>query len=82
MDDYPYSFPSHGKFATHGSAEIVEDELRLTLSLIGVRNGLPGVEMMTVTLDPQTLNGTEKSVGVYSDAVELNEGAFTLTPCQ
>jgi|LGVE01.1.fsa_nt_gb hypothetical protein len=54
----------------------------ISLSFPGIRNGHLGIDMHSIRLDPNTLNGTAECIGVYFDAVELSEGTLTYTTCQ
>jgi hypothetical protein len=68
-------------FTTFGNMEFVDDELRCTLSTQGVRyeneSYTVGIDMLTVTIDPNTLNGTSEGIGVYPGAIEYSRGTFT-----
>jgi hypothetical protein len=61
--------------------EFVDDELRCTLSIQGKRfeneNYTVGIDMLTVTIDPNTLDGTSEGIGVYLGAIEYSHGTFT-----
>ena len=83
VDNYPNNeWPSGGKFTAYGNAEIVGNEIRVTLSTAGARDGAIGNDMYVITLNAQTLNGTGKRIGVYSDKIETEESTFTFTGCQ
>ena len=83
VDNYPSNlWPSGGKFTTYGNAELVGNEIRITLSTAGARDGVIGNDTYVITLDPQTLNGIGKSIGVYSEKIELDEITYTFTSCQ
>jgi hypothetical protein len=66
---------------TYGNIEVIENKIRISLSLLGMRDGKVGTEMHSIALDPATLNGTETGIGVFYDAVELFEGTLTYTTC-
>jgi len=70
------------EFSTFGNVVCTETETRITLSVQGKRfddhgNYTVGIDMDTLTLDPDTLNGTSEGAGVYIDEVELSEHAYT-----
>lgn len=69
-------------FTTFGNMEFVDNEIRCTLSVQGKRfdnegNYTVGIDMVTVTIDPNTLNGTSEGIGIFYDAIELSQGTFT-----
>jgi hypothetical protein len=69
-------------FTAFGNMEFVDNELRGTFSTQGKRfdnegNYTVGIDMTTITLDPNTLNGTSEGIGIYPDAIELSQGTFT-----
>jgi hypothetical protein len=69
-------------FTTFGNMELVDNELRCTLSVQGKRfdnegNYTVGIDMATVTIDPNTLNGTSEGIGIYSGAIEYSQGTIT-----
>ena len=68
-------------FTAFGNMEFVDDEIRCTLSVQGKRfengNYTVGIDMLTVTIDPNTLNGTSEGIGIYYDAIEFSRGTFT-----
>ena len=73
----PFSY----QFTTFGNMEYVNDELRCTLSLQGKRfeneSYTVGNDMLTITIDPNTLDGTSEGIGVYPGGVEYSLGTFT-----
>jgi len=73
--------PFSVNFTTFGNMELVDNEIRCTLSVQGKRfeneSYTVGIDMLTVTIDPNTLNGTSEGIGIYPDAIELSQGAFT-----
>jgi hypothetical protein len=76
-------------FPAYGNLEIVGEDVYLTLSLAGVRNGVIGIDMIKATLDSD-LDGSFESIGVYSvdgntgssAVVELSSGTLTSTTCE
>lgn len=68
-------------FNTFGNMEYVNDELSCTLSLQGKRfedeSYTLGIDMLTVTIDPNTLDGTSEGIGAYPGGVEHSQGTFT-----
>ena len=68
-------------FNTFGNMEYVNDELSCTLSLQGKRfedeNYTVGIDMLTITIDPNTLNGTSEGIGAYPGGIEYSQGTFT-----
>ena len=78
-----FTVTGEGIFPAYGNLEIVGDDIYLTLSLAGVRDGEIGIDKMKAILDSD-LVGTFESFGVYSNSdapvVELSSG--TLTPCE
>jgi hypothetical protein len=68
-------------FTTFGNMEFVNDELRCTLSVQGKRfeneSYTVGIDMLTVTIDPNTLDGTSEGIGVYPGGIEYSQGTFT-----
>jgi len=74
----PLSF----QFSTFGNMESLDNEVRGTLLLQGTRcydegNCTIGIDMMTITMDPNTLNGTSEGIGVYHDAIEHSKGTVS-----
>jgi hypothetical protein len=73
----PISF----NFTAFGNMEYVDDELRCTLSAQGTRfeneSYTVGIDMLTITIDPNTLNGTSEGIGVYTGGIEYSRGTFT-----
>ena len=75
------------QLATHGNVEFIGDKIIITLSVQGRTYDSSGgytigIDMLTIALDPQTLNGTIEGIGVYSDGTELSEGTVSYTTCQ
>jgi len=68
-------------FTTFGNMELVDNELRCTLSVQGKRfeneSYTVGIDMLTVTIDPNTLDGTSEGIGVYAGGIEYSQGTFT-----
>lgn len=85
-----FTGPSHPlpvKFSTHGNIEIIGNKFIITLSIQGKilydEGGYTvGIDMYTITLDPQTLNGTVEGIGVYTDEIETTKGTVSYTTCQ
>ena len=72
--------------AAFGNVELLENEIRVTLSNQGKKfddygNYTVGIDMNTIILDPNTLNGTSEGIGIYYDGIELSEGIVTYTSC-
>jgi hypothetical protein len=83
VDNYPENiWPPDGIFSVYGNAELVGNRIVITLSNAGARDGVIGNDMSVITLDPQTLNGTGKGIGVYSDKIEHSEYTATFIGCQ
>ena len=74
--------PFYLQIPTHGNMELIGNEIRISLSFPGIRNGHLGIGMHSIKLDPNTLNGTAECIGVYFDAVELDESILTYTACE
>jgi hypothetical protein len=76
------------KFPAFGNVEILNNEIRITLSDQGKvfdseGNYTVGIDMSTLILDPATLNGTSEGFGIYSGGrTELTHGTATFTKCQ
>ena len=66
----------------YGNAEYVGEEIFLTLSLAGVRNGVIGSDTMRANLNPENLSGPFEYIGIYFDAVEISEGSLTYINCK
>jgi hypothetical protein len=82
-DSYPENlWPSNGKFTTFGNAEIVGNGIKITLAFAGARNGVIGNDMFVVTLNPKTLDGTGKRIGVYSEKIETEDITLAFIGCQ
>ena len=69
-----------------GNVELLENEIRVTLSYQGKKfddhgNYTVGNDMDTIILDPYTLNGVIEGIGIYDDGAELSEGTVTYTSC-
>jgi hypothetical protein len=66
-------------FSTFGNMECMDNEIRATLCLQGKRwegdSYTVGIDMMTITMDPNTLNGTSEGIGFYHGATEHSVGA-------
>ena len=70
-----------------GNVEFVGDKIHVTLSYQGRRyeneeSFTVGTDMTTIILDPATLNGTTRGIGIYYDGAELSEGTVTFRSCQ
>lgn len=78
--------PAVLQFTTFGNLEFVGNEIRATLTNQGKRysdqnNYTVGIDMSTITLNPQTLNGSIEGFGIYSGASETSNGSVTFTTC-
>lgn len=71
-----------GQFPAYGNAEIVGEEIYITLSVAGIRDEVMGINMFKIILNPTTLSGTGEDFGVFIDAVEFSEFTLTHTTCQ
>ncbi|MBW1695026.1 MAG: hypothetical protein JRJ41_12975 [Deltaproteobacteria bacterium] len=70
------------EFPAYGNAEIIGEEIYLTLSFAGVRDGEIGIDMEKAILDIDTFDGVSEGIGVYHSAItELSEGTLTSIPC-
>ena len=81
--------PVSVQFPTHGNVEFIGNKIIITLSFQEKNYGSPGedtlgIGMLTITLDPQTLNGTFESISVYySDDKGITSGTVTYSStCQ
>lgn len=74
------------QFTTFGNLELLGDEIRVTLTNQGKRfdnqgKYTVGIDMSTISLDLNTLNGLMEGFGIYSEESELSKGAVTFTSC-
>ena len=74
------------QFTTFGNLEILNGEIRVTLTNQGKRfddqgHYTVGIDMSTISLDPNTLNGSMEGFGIYSEESELSKGTVTFTSC-
>jgi len=75
---FTFTDPMPLEFTTFGNMERLDKEVRATLCLQGIRcvDGYctVGIDMMTVTMDPNTLSGPSEGIGVYHGATERSAG--------
>ncbi len=72
---------------TFGNVEFIGNKIIVTLSDQGRRyenaeQYTIGIDMSTITLDAQTLNGSFEGIGVYSEKTETSTGTVTFSTCQ
>lgn len=75
------------QLANHGNVEFIGNKIIITLSAQGrtydsAGGYAIGIDMHTITLDPQTLNGTIEGIGVYPGKTEMSKGTVTYNTCQ
>ncbi|MBP7051956.1 MAG: hypothetical protein KBE65_13155 [Phycisphaerae bacterium] len=70
--------PEDLTFSLFGNMERMNNEIRATLCLQGKRcegdSCTVGIDMMTITMDPNALDGTLEGVGFYRGATESSVG--------
>jgi hypothetical protein len=75
---FTFTDPMPFEFTTFGNMERLETEVRVTLCVQGIRcvdgSCTVGIDMMTITMDPNTLSGPSEGIGVYHGATEHSVG--------